>query len=90
MAKKKSLKGKGTYAVYRAEGRAEKNRKIRLARHLKRHPLDAQAERAAGKPGTQRTAPSTKQGKTEAQVRIYDRAGNLIPMPSFTPEKRTA
>ena len=31
------------YKIYTIENRAEKNKKKRIARHLKRHPNDAQA-----------------------------------------------
>lgn len=40
---KKSRKGKGTYAVYKSDGRACKNKVLKLQRHIKAHPEDATA-----------------------------------------------
>lgn len=83
MAKKKSLKGKGTYAAYKAESRAEKNKAAKLARHLRKHPNDEQAEKAVGKPHNYRKAP---RGGSAVEPTFYllNEAGHKLPMPLFT------
>lgn len=89
MAKKKSLKGKGTYAVYRAESRAETNRKARIERHLKKHPNDKQSAIAKGKAKSPKQNPSTKLGQPAKRVEYRDKAGNLMERPSFAPLPKT-
>ena len=49
MAKKTSATQKANYVRYNTECRAETNKKIKVARHMKKHPNDAQS--AARKPG---------------------------------------
>lgn len=83
MSKKKSLKGKGTYAVYKAEGRAEKNRAKRIAKHLKNHPNDAQTARAKGKAKSPKQKPRTTLGHQAPRMVLRDPAGNVIPLPEF-------
>ena len=74
MAKKRSLKGKGSYASYKNENRLEKNREARRARHAKRHPNDKQSQEKAGKSIRQA---SNKKGNFPAQkFYAYDRAGH--------------
>lgn len=46
MAGKKSLKGKGYYAAYKALDICKKNRAKKLARHVKANPADAQVQEA--------------------------------------------
>lgn len=83
MAGKKSRKGKGTYAVYKAESRLQKNRTKRLERHLKKHPNDAQTAAAAKKPVTPRAAPSKRGNYPESKTRVVlDRAGHVYTIPS--------
>jgi hypothetical protein len=62
MAKKISLKGKGSFAVYKSTCRYEKNRKRRLERHLKAYPEDAVAQAALGNIKYRRYTPNTKGG----------------------------
>ena len=42
MAKKKSTKNKGWAIAYKSEGRAGKNKALKIARHQKEHPNDKQ------------------------------------------------
>lgn len=46
MTKKVSRKNKGTYAVYKTEGRAHKNKIRKLQNHLEAFPHDEQAKKA--------------------------------------------
>lgn len=46
MGKQKSYKGKKQYAVYKTEDRQAKNKRAKLAKHMKAHPNDAQAVEA--------------------------------------------
>jgi hypothetical protein len=85
--KKKSHKGKGSYAVYASKNQAEKNRIAKLKRHLKKHPNDSQAEKATKHSGTRRTAPNTKGHFPAKKNIIRDKAGHVIVMPKFTPGK---
>lgn len=59
MAGKKSLRGKGSYAAYKAENRVAQNKKRKLERHLKQHPNDEQTKSALSKASsyTGRSAP---------------------------------
>ena len=45
-AKKKSWRGKGSYANYKAENRFSKNKKVKIARHAAANPNDATAQAA--------------------------------------------
>lgn len=62
MAKRKGqhLSDKAQYVGYAAQLKRIKNRKAKLARHLKKHPNDAQAVSALKTEGTQRTPSITK------------------------------
>lgn len=63
MAKlKPSATKKSRNASYALKGHAEKNAKLKLARHLKKHPNDAQAAAALGKTGRKRKTPTTRLG----------------------------
>lgn len=84
MAKKKSLKGKGSYASYKTLDSYAKNKKAKKARHMKKHPNDLQS---ANQPA--RTTPNRgtngKNAVAKAKVNLRDKAGNLIEWPSFAP-----
>lgn len=84
--KKKSRKGKGQYATYKAESRLEKNRDARRKRHLKNHPNDEQSIDMARR--TVRKASGKKGNYPAPKVYIYDGAGRKILMPSFVPQGR--
>lgn len=83
MAKQKSRKGKGQYAVYAANSRLEKNRAARRAKHAKAHPNDEQSVKKAG---TSVRKPSRGGLVPEQKSYWYDGAGRKFLMPSFTPE----
>lgn len=79
MAKKKSLKGKGTYAVYQKESRRDKNRIARIKRHMKKHPEDAQSARALGVTKPAKVASKTnKIGQPAPVLRVRNEAGGLV------------
>lgn len=67
--KKSSNKGKGTFLAYKNEDRAGKNKLIKLQRHLKKFPGDAQAAEAVGtaRQHKGRTAPK----RTGARLNPY-------------------
>jgi hypothetical protein len=81
--KKKSMKGKGAYAAYKAAGTREKNRNERLKRHLAKHPKDAQAKRAAGKPKSAKTPSRNKVGQPQKALILRDKAGHVILSPKY-------
>ena len=85
MAKKKSYKGKKQYAAYANEGRSQKNKARKLAKHLKKHPNDAQSAKMAGKTLSMRKAPMGGQAP-EAKTYIYDASGKKELMPGFKPK----
>lgn len=62
MSKKISLKGKGSFAVYKSACKYEKNRKRRLERHLKAYPEDKVAQEALSNIKYRRYTPNTKGG----------------------------
>lgn len=43
MSKKTSASAKARYSIYEASGTAAKNKAAKIARHLKKHPEDAQS-----------------------------------------------
>lgn len=68
MAKKGSTAGQKTrYAAYKAKDTVTKNAKLRLARHLKKHPDDAQAQAAT--PRRTRKTPTARLGWVKDNVR---------------------
>ena len=86
--KKVSRKGKGSYAAYKNENRVIKNRAAKLARHLKKHPLDAVAAKASKtKRGHLRKIPVAA-NSTVSKVKLRDASGKLIPWPTFTPPEK--
>jgi hypothetical protein len=85
MAKKKSLKGKGYYAVYASTNQAEKNRIAKIKRHLKKHPEDAQAQAALKQVGTRRAASNTKGNHPKPESFYRNSAGHKVLMPNFDP-----
>lgn len=56
-AKKRSLRGKGSYAVYKAENRSAKNKARAIARHVKNNPNDDAAKAAL------KAAPASKSAR---------------------------
>lgn len=85
MAKKKSNKGKGSYASYVANGSLEKNSKVKRARHAKRHPNDEQSVKQA-KPRVAKQKARTKGNYPAPKTKLRDAAGNLVPWPEFKPK----
>jgi hypothetical protein len=81
--KKKSLKGKGSYAAYKASDRQLKNQKAKRERHAKKHPNDLQSQQQA-KSGYKRKVPVSK-NQTQAKFKCYDGAGRLVAAPEFKP-----
>lgn len=74
MAKKGSNPGaKAQYAAYKAKGSATKNKARKLAKHLKKHPNDAQAQEVVrtGVVGHKRKNPTAKNGWVTEGVRDY-------------------
>jgi len=88
--KKKSMKGKGSYAAYANAGKREKNRNARLKRHLKNQPNDKQAAKALGKPLAPKKPSRNKVGQVEAEVRIYAGNGERLQLPSAARAARKA
>jgi hypothetical protein len=81
MAKKKSMKGKGTYNTYAQEGRFVKNLRAKLERHLRKHPTDEQAKKAlaqVGKVDYRRKPSHTKGNYPDQIIRVRDAAGHVI------------
>ncbi len=79
MSKKKrsaSKSKKALHGIYANELRAEKNRKKRIAKHLKKHPNDAQTVKAATKPKAKRSASKSKGNFPPAKFILRDSAGN--------------
>jgi hypothetical protein len=85
MSKKKSMKGKGTYAVYNAESRREKNRAKRLEKHLKKHPGDKQTLKYFGAAVSAKRVSESKTGQKQARVTLHDGAGRPVSLPDFEP-----
>ncbi len=84
MSKKtKSASQKLQSAAYKADSRAAKNRARKLARHMKKHPNDAQAERMVGKAHTYRKAPRVKGAFPAEKWVPRDGAGNALSTPTF-------
>lgn len=81
--KKRSMKGKGSYATYAAKSMREVNRNRKLKAHLKRHPEDKQASKALAKPLKPKVSGNTKKMVESARFTLRDKAGNVIPMPLF-------
>ena len=81
--KKRSHKGKGSYARYKAENRFQKNLAKKRARHAKKHPNDKQV----GKDHTyRRKAPKGPNNTTPRNWNLRDASGKLIPQPAFKPK----
>lgn len=88
MGKKKSFKGKGTYAAYKAEDRRKKNRLSRIERHMKRHPNDKQTLLSATKALEPKT-PSRNKGNYPPERVVYrDASGKEVGSPYFMPDKQ--
>ena len=70
MAKlKPSATKKTRNASYALKGNAEKNAKLKLARHLKKHPNDKQAQAAVGKTVRKRKTPIARLGWVKDSVK---------------------
>lgn len=83
MAKQKSRKGKGSYVTYEKENRASKNRAKKLARHLKKHPNDAQAASAVGKDKRIRKKPMNRGNYPAAKPFVTEVTGQRVYVPEF-------
>lgn len=74
MAKKKSNRGKGSFAIYKAENRSAKNKARAIARHIKQNPNDDAAKAALkAAPGSKSArfgykGPKTERPKREDQI----------------------
>ena len=90
MAKRKGkhVSDSEQYNAYSAGLKRIKNRKARLARHLKKHPNDAQAVDATKVEGKQRDKSGTKGNYPEQKFYLFDKAGNKILIGSFEPAFR--
>jgi hypothetical protein len=73
--KKSSKKGKGNFQAYKLEDRAGKNKLLKLQRHLKKFPGDAQAAEAVGaaRQHKGRTAPKRTGARLNPYVGERDR-----------------
>lgn len=67
MAKKTSANAKASYARYESENRAETNKKVKIARHLAKHPEDKQTQERKTTKGSGRA--HTKNTPLEAQIK---------------------
>ncbi len=67
-----------------------KNQAVRLNRHLKRHPNDAQSAKAVGKPRTARKAPYVKGSFRKVNKAYRDEAGHVLEAPRFAPVVKQA
>jgi len=85
MAKGQHKSDKEQYAGYAAKLTRLANRKRKLARHLKKHPQDAQAETATKKDGVHRTSAGTKGSFPLKRDFVYDGAGQKTEVPAFIP-----
>ena len=87
-SKGKHVSDKEQYASYSQQLKRIKNRKAKLARHLKKHPEDTQAVAAAKTDGTQRDKSSTKKAYPAAKFTLRNEAGHVIHMGTYEPEGR--
>ena len=85
---RKGTSYKEQYASYSQQLKRIKNRKDKLARHLKKYPNDAQAQAATLNEGTQRDKSSTKGCYPSKQFVLRDAAGHVIQESNFTPSVR--
>lgn len=76
---------KEQYNAYATLLKRAKNRKTRLARHLKKHPEDTQALTALGTDGTQKVNPSTKGNFPDEKFYLYDGAGRKTCVSTIEP-----
>lgn len=79
MAKKTTAAQKARFSAYSGDGRREKNRAAKLARHVKAHPEDAQSKKAVGRKLSKKNAPKTKGNFPPAKPMVLvDSAGKPI------------
>ena len=81
MAKKPAKKV--TVATPVVESKTAQNRKARLARHLKKHPNDAQAVLAQKKDKAPRKASKTKGNFPEQKYPVRDESGKVVGYASY-------
>lgn len=86
--KGKHLSDKAQYGEYSVGLKRIKNRKARLAKHMKAHPNDIQAEKASKTDGTQRNTPGVKGNYPEANNHLRDASGKIIAPGTFAPQGR--
>ncbi len=87
-SKGKHVSDKEQYNAYSTQLRRIKNRKARLARHLKNHPNDNQAVVAAKVEGNQKQSSGVKGHFPARKDILRDGAGNLIEMSNYEPVRK--
>jgi len=80
MGKKISLKGKKSYATYKAANTYEKNAKKKLQRHLKKFPDDECAKSALTHIKYRRQTPKTPLGWCDKKIEAYQGLGKAAAM----------
>jgi|JI8StandDraft_1071087.scaffolds.fasta_scaffold82011_3 predicted Zn-dependent protease len=80
MAKKVSLKGKKSYATYKATSQYEKNAKKKLQRHLKKFPNDECAKNALTHIEYRRQTPKDVSGWCDRKIEAYQGLGRVDAM----------
>lgn len=85
--KGKHVSDKAQYAGYAAQLKRDKNRKARLARHLKNHPNDAQTASAEGTSGTYRSKSHTKGNFPKSKDFVVVN-GQKVVLGSVEPQRR--
>ena len=85
MAKGQHKSDKEQYSAYSTLSKRINNRKAKLARHMKKHPNDAQTEAAAKTDGTQRQKSHVKGHFPEQKDILINSAGHKQLVGSFDP-----
>ena len=85
-AKGKHVSDKAQYAGYAQQLKRIKNRKAKLARHMKKFPNDTQAVAASKTDGTQREKSMVKGHFPAEQYVLRNAAGHIIVMSTFEPQ----
>ncbi len=80
MTKKVSLKGKKSYATYKATSQYEKNAKKKLQRHLKKYPNDECAKNALTHIEYRRQIPNDVSGWCDRKIEAYQGLGRVDAM----------
>jgi hypothetical protein len=81
---------KEQYNAYATLLKRSKNRKARLARHLKAHPEDTQAKTALGTDGKQKANAHVKGNYPEQKFYLYDGAGRKTEVISVEPATKAS